>query len=230
MRIRDLMTSTPVTVPPETPLQAVAALMAERGISGVPVVDADGTLLGMITDGDLMRRLAVKEDRPETWLARLLASHAQQADHYARSHGRRVKDVMTTELATVTEDASIEEVAKLLESRRIRRVPVVRDGRLLGIVSRADLVRAVMSEPASEPGDAPDDRIRRRVIAAMREQPWVDTYLVFPIVRDGVVTFHGFCGSEKVIRALRVLAEGVEGVREARFETTPTPALFLGAP
>jgi osmotically-inducible protein OsmY len=87
-----------------------------------------------------------------------------------------------------------------------------------------------MAEPTREVGEAPDDRIRRQVIAAMRQQPWVDTYLVFPMVRNGVVTFHGFCGTEKVTRALRVLAEGIEGVKETRFETTPTPALFLGAP
>ena len=230
MRARDLMTRNPITVPPDTPLPAVAALMAERGISGLPVVDAEGCLLGLVTDGDMMRRLAAKEDQPASWLSRLLASHGRQADQYARTHGRRVRDVMTTDLATVTEETSIEEVAKLLETRRIRRVPVVREGRLVGLVSRADLLRAVMTEPQREAGDAPDERIRRGVIAAMRQQPWVDTYLVFPIVQDGTVTFHGFCGSERVTRALRVLAEGVEGVREVRFETTPTPALFMTSP
>ncbi len=231
MRARDLMTADPVTAPPDTPLEAVAALMADRAISGLPVVDSDGRLLGVVTDGDLMRRLAAKEDAPASFLATLLGANADQATRYARTHGRRVRDVMTTDLATVTEDTTIEEVAHLLESRRIRRVPVLRDGRLVGVVSRADLLRAVMA-PTTAPGeeDASDPRIRRAIIAEMRNQPWISTRFVFPMVKDGVVSFHGFLGSERTLAALRVLAEGVPGVREVRFDTQPAPPFMLGIP
>jgi len=231
MRARDIMTPDPVTVPPETPLAAVAALMAERAISGLPVVDAEGHLLGVVTDGDLMRRLAAKEDEAPSFLAALLDATADQAMRYARTHGRRVRDVMTRDLATVGEDATVEEVAQLLESRRIRRVPVLRDGKLVGVVSRADLLRAVMA-PVAEPSadEASDARIRREIIRAMRNEPWVSTRFVFPMVENGAVSFHGFLGSAEVMAALRVLAEGIAGVKEVRFETQPAPPFMLGIP
>jgi CBS domain-containing protein len=231
MRARDIMTPDPVTVPPETPLAAVATLMADRGISGLPVVEESGRLVGVITDGDLMRRLAAKEEEAPSFLASLLAPRADQAMRYARTHGRRVRDVMTRDVVTVEEDATVEEVAHILESRRIRRVPVLRDGKLVGVVSRADLLRAVMA-PLQEPSqeEASDARIRRELIRAMREQPWVSTRFVFPMVEKGVVSFHGFLGSAEVMTALRVLAEGIPGVREVRFETQPPPPFLLGVP
>lgn len=231
MRARDIMTADPVTVPPDTPLEAVAALMAERHISGLPVVDAEGRLLGLVTDGDLMRRLSAKEDKPASFFAALLGASADQAMAYARAHGRRVRDVMSTHLATVTEDATVEEVAHILETRRIRRVPVLRDGRLAGVVSRADLLRAVMAPVESGAAqDASDPRIRRAVYAAMREQPWISTRFVFPMVQDGVVTFHGFLAGQEAMTALRVLAEGVPGVKEVRFDTVAPPAAIIGLP
>ena len=231
MRARDIMTADPVTVPPETPLEAVAALMADRAISGLPVVDEKGHLLGIVTDGDLMRRLAAKEDKPASFLATLLGANADQAERYAKTHGRRVGDVMTTGLATVAEDATVEEVAHILESRRIRRVPVLRDGGLVGVVSRAALLRAVMAPmPSGADHEASDPRIRRAIYAAMREEPWISTRYIFPMVKDGVVSFHGFLGSEKARTALRVLAEGVPGVKAVRFDTVPAPSFMLGVP
>lgn len=231
MRARDIMTTDPITVPPDTPIEAVAALMADRGISGLPVVDADGRLVGIVTDGDLMRRLSAKEDKPASVFAALLGATADQAMAYARAHGRRVRDVMSTNLATVTEDATVEEVAHILETKRIRRVPVVRDGRLVGVVSRADLLRAVMAPIGSgAEAEASDPRIRREIIARMRAEPWVSTHFVFPMVKDGVVSFHGFLSTQEVRTALRVLAEGVPGVKEVRFETTPAPKMMIGVP
>jgi CBS domain-containing protein len=231
MRARDIMTTDPITVPPDTPIEAVAALMADRGISGLPVVDADGRLVGIVTDGDLMRRLSAKEDKPASFFAALLGATADQAMAYARAHGRRVRDVMSTNLATVTEDATVEEVAHILETKRIRRVPVLRDGRLVGVVSRADLLRAVMAPIGSgAEAEASDPRIRREIIARMRAEPWVSTRFVFPMVKDGVVSFHGFLSTEEVRTALRVLAEGVPGVKEVRFETTPAPKMMIGVP
>lgn len=230
MRARDIMTSNPVTVPPETPLEAVASLMAERAISGLPVVDAEGRLVGLVTDGDLMRRLSAKEDKPASFFAAILGANADQAVAYARAHGRRVRDVMSTDLATVDENATVEEVAHLLESHGIRRVPVLREGRLAGVVSRADLLRAVMAPVATGmDAEASDPRIRREVFAAMHAEPWISTRFVFPVVKDGVVTFHGFVG-EEAKRALRVLAEGVTGVKDVVFDTTEPPSIMIGVP
>ena len=228
MRARDLMTTNLVTLPPDAPLEAVAHALADRGISGAPVVGADGSLLGMVTEGDLIKRLAAK-DMPETsWFSGLFRSASDQAARYARVHGQKARDVMTTELATVTEDTSIEHVARIIEDKGVRRVPVVRDGKLVGLVSRADLIRALIMPAASLTADAPDERIRRDLLKAMRDQPWVDTFYLFADVRDGIVTFHGFCRSEEIKQALRVLAEGIEGVKGVTMETDLPPPFLLG--
>ena len=231
MRARDIMTPDPISVPPETPLEAVAALMADRGISGLPVVDAEGRLVGLVSDGDLMRRLSAKEDKPASFFAALLGATADQAMAYARAHGRRVQDVMSTNLATVTEDATVEEVAHILETKRIRRVPVLRDGVLAGVVSRADLLRAVMAPVGSgAEQEASDPRIRREVIGRMQAEPWISTRFVFPMVTDGVVSFHGFLSAQETRTALRVLAEGVPGVKQVVFDTAPAPKMMFGMP
>ena len=120
MRARDLMTTSLVTIPPEAPLEAVARVFADRGISGAPVVDGAGTLLGMVTEGDLIRRLAAKEDAPKSWVLGLFASATDQAARFARTHGHRARDVMTTDIASVTEDTSIEHVARIIEEKKIR--------------------------------------------------------------------------------------------------------------
>jgi len=228
MRARDLMTTSLVTIPPEAPLEAVARVFADRGISGAPVVDGAGTLLGMVTEGDLIRRLAAKEDAPKSWVLGLFASATDQAARFARTHGHRARDVMTTDIASVTEDISIEHVAKIIEDKKIRRVPVLRDGKLVGVVSRSDLIRALLSAPGSLAADAPDERIRRDLAIAMRNEPWVDTYFIFPDVKNGQVTFHGFCRSETLKQGLRVLAEGVPGVKGVTFETQDPPAYVMG--
>lgn len=228
MRARDLMTTGLVTIPPEAPLEAVARVLSDRGISGAPVVDAGGNFLGMVTESDLIRRLAAKEDAPKSWVMGLFASAVDQAARFARTHGHRARDVMTTEIASITEDTPIEQAAKLLEEKNIRRVPVLRDGKLVGVVSRSDLVRALLAAPGSLGEHAPDERIRRSLAQAMRNEPWVDTYFIFADVKDGHVTFHGFCRSETVKQGLRVLAENVPGVKAVTFETQALPAYVIG--
>jgi CBS domain-containing protein len=213
MRARDLMTRDPVTLPPDTPLALVARILAERGISGAPVVDTDGRLLGMVTESDLIRRLAAPEDEPRNWLAEFFTPAGRQAARFARTHGQTARDVMTTGLVTAQEDTPIAVIAKVFEERGVRRVPVVRDGKLVGIVARADLIRSLLVPEGSLAEDAPDERIRREIAEAMRQQPWVDAFFIYPEVRDGVVSFRGYCRNDEVKRALRVLAEAVPGVK-----------------
>jgi CBS domain-containing protein len=229
--VHSVMSRAVATVPPDAPVHAIASLFAERGISGAPVVDAEGRLLGMVTEGDLIRKLAATQERPRSWLWKLLGDAPRQAEHYARTRGQRARDLMTTQLVTVSEEDDLGHVARLFEDEGIRRVPVVREGKLVGIVSRADLMVALTSPPEQLAAEAPDDaRIRREVASHLREQSWVDTRFVFAEVQGGVVTFHGFCRSEEVKRGLRVLAEGVEGVREVRLDLVPTPPFLLGVP
>jgi CBS domain-containing protein len=229
LRARDLMTPDVLTVPPETPVGAVARLLAERGISAVPVVEADGALRGIVTEADLIRRLAGEEDEPPGWLARLFADPEKLADRYARTHGLTAEEVMTTPVVTVAPDETAQRIAHLMEERGIRRVVVTEGGRLRGIVSRADLLRALVAPPPEAAGELSDERIRRAVLAAMRKEPWVDTFYTMVEVKDGVVTFHGFRRSEAVQRALRVLAENVPGVRKVVDQTRPVPTYLYAA-
>lgn len=228
MRAKDLMTTAVVTAPPETPVAALARLLADRGISAVPVVDDGGRLLGMVTEADLIRRLAGALDRPRGWLAGFLANGPDEAARYAKTHGASARDVMTTDLVTVGEEAKAEEIAALLEERRIRRVPVVREGFLVGIVSRADLLSAVLASSAAgaAPGAVPDAEIHRQLRKAMSQEPWAEANFVFPQVEGGVVRLHGFCRSREVERALCVLAGRVPGVRRVVVDLVPRPPLF----
>ncbi len=224
---RDLMTPDVVTVPPATPVIAIARLLAERGISAAPVVDADGKLRGIVTEADLIRRLAGEADRPAGWLASLFSNQQADAERYARTHGVTAADIMSTEPVSVPPGMPAAEVAHLLEDRNIRRVVVVEDGKLKGIVSRADLLRALVAPPAAGESDLSDDRIRRAVLAAMKKEPWADTFYTMVDVKDGVVTFHGFSRSAAVQRALAVLAENVPGVKSVVDDTQPMPAYLF---
>lgn len=230
MLARDVMTTELVTVPPDMPLAAVARLMAERGISGVPVVGPDGALLGMLTEGDLIRRLAAAAEKPTSWFAGLFASPAEQAARFAKAHGRRARDAMTTAVHTASEDTPLEEIAALFERTGIRRVPILREGKLVGLVSRADLLRALLEgEEGTAEARRSDAEIRRDIVRRMKEQPWADTYFIFPEVKDGAVTFYGFCRSQAVEQALRVLAEGVPGVKSVAFDLSRPPAFIATA-
>jgi hypothetical protein len=192
------------------------------------VLDAEGRLLGLLTEGDLIRRLAATTDKPRSWFLSIFGSAPAQAEHYARSHAHKVRDVMTTEVEWVAPDRPVAEVAALLERRNIRRVPVLQDGRLLGIVSRADLLKVSLAAPPAAAGST-DHEIAQALSRAMRDEPWIDAYFIFPEVKDGVVTIHGYCRSEEVQRGLRVLAEGIPGVKEVRVVTEPMPLPLIGA-
>jgi len=224
MFVRDIMTREVMTVTPETPVPALAALFAERGISGVPVVEASGNLIGLVTEGDLIRRLVAEDEQPRSWLSRLFGSSPQQAHQYAQIHGQRARDVMSTQLQVVGEDDTVSHAASLLEKHHIRRLPVVKDGKLLGILSRADMMRALLAPIAKSDASVSDRELLLRVRAEMRKQSWADSYLIFADVADGVVTFHGFSRSADVERALRALGEGIPGVKAVKLDLAPKPA------
>ena len=225
---RDLMTPDVVTVPPETPVMAMARLLADRGISAVPVVDAAGKVLGIVTEADLIRRLAGEEDKPSSWFGSLFSDPASQAERYARTHGVTAKDLMTEKVVSVAPDTTAAHVAQMMEKQNIRRVIVVENEKLKGIVSRADLLRALVA-PVHEEAELSDERVRRAVMAAMKNEPWTDTFYTMVEVKDGVVTFHGFRRSDAVQKALRVLAENVPGVKGVQDDTQPMPVFIYGA-
>jgi CBS domain-containing protein len=215
MHVRDVMTKRVVTVGPETPVQQVAQLLLERRISAVPVVDADGRVLGIVSEGDLIGRPEIGPARRRSWWLALLGGTGESAAEYVRTHGGHAKDVMTRAVVTVREDAPLGDVARLLEERRIKRVPVVRRGKLVGIVSRADLLRALASAKArTRPAARSSDQtIREKLLKALDRQSWAVLAQVNVTVTEGVVHLWGLVDSEEQRRALRVAAEEITGVR-----------------
>lgn len=213
MKARDLMTPDVVSVAPNTPVMGVARLLAERHISGVPVTDADRKVLGVVSEGDLIKQVSGRSDESPGFFKSLFADPAKMAQQYVKSHGRTAADIMTPNPLTVTEDTPAGDIAELLDKEHIRRVFVTRDGRLVGVVSRADLLRALVSPPQAAAGDTSDEGIYRAVMTEMKKQPWASTFYTTLVVKDGVVEFYGYCGTDEYRRALRVLAEGVPGVK-----------------
>lgn len=209
MKVGDIMTRQVISVPPDMPVLAVARLLADRGISGVPVTDSMRTLLGIVSEADLIRRLS-SSDAPEGGLLRrLFYDRDRAAQDYAQAHGATAQDIMTRNPVTATETMSAEHAAHLIEEHHIRRLPVVQDGMLVGIVTRADLLRALLA-PAS---DTSDGAIRAALQAEMARLPWADAPYVTFTVRNGVVTFYGFCHSPAVREGLAAIAAGVPGVK-----------------
>ena len=225
---RDLMTPDVVTVPPETPVMAMARLLSDRGISAVPVVNPAGAVLGIVTEADLIRRLAGEEDKPSSWFGALFSDPASQAERFARTHGVTAKDLMTEKVVAVTPETTAAHIAHMMEEQKIRRVVVLEGDKLRGIVSRADLLRALVT-PAHEDAELSDERVRRAVMAAMKKEPWTDTFYTMVEVKEGKVTFHGFRRSDAVQKALRVLAENVPGVKSVEDDTQPMPIFIYGA-
>jgi CBS-domain-containing membrane protein len=230
MRAMDVMTSDVITVDENASVQAVAKLLAERGISAVPVVDKDHRVIGMISEGDLLHRAETGTERCRSWWLEMMASTNQLAGDYIKSHSGKVKDVMTRDVISVTDTTSVADIAVLLETNRIKRVPVVRDGKLVGIVSRANLVRALamtINAPASS-AEADDRTIRDQLLSELKAQRWAEVSPANVTVKDQVVHLWSSYLSEQEKRALVVAAENVPGVRRVEDHMRPVPAYLLG--
>jgi CBS domain-containing protein len=219
MRALDVMTTQVITVDPKTSVQALALLLAERRISGVPVVDSDSRLVGIVSEGDLLHRVETGTERlagrRRSWWLDTIASDRDLARDYVKSHARIVKDIMTPDVISVTDTTDLAEIAMLLETKRIKRVPVLREGKLVGIVSRANLVRALAaaeSEPATD-ADSDDRTIRRKLLFELKGQEWFKIWAADVLVKHRVVHFwFSHNESEKERRALCVAAENTAGV------------------
>jgi CBS domain-containing protein len=229
MRAMDIMTSEVVTVGEDASVQQVAKLLAERGISAVPVVDSKNRVIGMVSEGDLLHRMETGTERRRSWWLDMMSSTAKLAGDYIKSHSGRVKDVMTKDVISVTETTPVADIAVMLEANRIKRVPVLRDGRLVGIVSRANLVRALamtVDDPSSR-SELDDRSIREKLLAELKAQKWAEVSPANVTVKDGVVHLWSSYLSEQEKRALIVAAENTPGVRRVEDHMRPVPAYLL---
>jgi CBS domain-containing protein len=213
LTVADVMTREVITVAPDTPVQEIAKLLYERHISGAPVVDADGRLVGILSEGDLMTHAgALGGEAPRrSWWLRFFADRTSRAEDYLKAHGRVAADVMTKDPHTVTPSASLAEVARLLEDHGIKRVPVVENGRLVGIVSRANLLRGLVT--AEAPGDVTTDD--REIARQLQDQLDKESFgnLLNPIVQNGTVHLWGLVENDTERRALILLAQNIPGVK-----------------
>lgn len=213
MRARDVMVRAVVTTMPETTVETLARLMINLRISGVPVIDKEGRLVGIVTEGDLLRRAETGTEHRRSRWSESFSSNSRLAAEYVKSHAKRVADIMTREVVSVEEMATLGEIADLMETKQIRRVPVIHDSKIVGVVSRADLLRVLASGGAKTPNEDRDRTIRDHLLAELREQTWADTSEGRVVVSDGVVHLWGLVGSEAEREALRVAAENTPGVR-----------------
>ena len=215
MKAHDVMTWGAITVEPEASVARAVRLMLQNNISGLPVIDSKGELVGMVTEGDFLRRgeLGTQRQRPR-WLEFLLGP-GRLAAEYVQAAGQKVAQVMTPEVKTITPETPLEEVVRLMEHHRVKRLPVVQDGKLVGIVSRADLLHALGSVARDLKSAAGDDAtIREQIIAECAKQRWAPHINV--VVRDGVVGLWGVITDDRARDAFIVAAENVPGVKDVQ--------------
>jgi CBS domain-containing protein len=228
MQAQDVMTTKVVTVAPDTPVTEIAKLLLERQISAVPVVSDDRQLVGIVSEGDLTHGLG-QEGAKRSWWLDLLASPQTRAEAYLKGHGRLAWDVMTRPVISVTPDTPLPEIARLLEAHRIKRVPVLRDGELVGIVSRADLLRGFALQPS--PDASADDRALRERLTLEFERSGLTSGSYFNIVnivvRDGTVHLWGIVPAQKEAEAMRLAAARVPGVASVESHLAVHPRAYM---
>lgn len=213
MIVADVMTRRVVTIAPEATVEDAATLMLSRRISGLFVVDKAGDLVGVITEGDLLRRDELGTERGRPWWLKLLVSPARQAADFTRAHGRHVRDVMTADVISVADDAPLETVVAAMERARVKRVPVTHGGRVIGVVSRADLLRALVSRvKQAEPVGRDDTAIRGAILDALERQAWAPMTTLNVTVAKGVADMWGTITNEAERSAIRVVVENTPGV------------------
>lgn len=216
MKASDIMTSPAITAGPDTPISKIAALLLGHHISAVPILD-EGRLAGIVSEGDLLHRHEIATERHAragSWWLRLF-SEDRSAAQYVKSHARQARDVMTRDVVSVAPETPVAEIADLLETRGIKRVPVLRGGTLVGIVSRANLVQALAVAARRDKPAQPstDDAIRGRLLSELQRCSWWRPAWSNVLVSEGVVHYWGTIDSEDERDAARVAAENIAGVR-----------------
>ena len=219
MQASDVMSRSVVTARPETDLAEAVKLLAEHDVSALPVIDAENNLVGILSEADLIRRVEIGTEKHRSWWLEAATGAATLAREYAKSHGEKVAEIMTSDVVSVAEDAPLSEIAALLERKRIKRVPVVKDGKLVGIVSRSNLIQALASVVGHIDQPAASDRqIRLELLSRLEAQSWTDFGSRNITVGDRNVHLWGLVGSPEERKALMALAESVPGVAGVRDE------------
>jgi CBS domain-containing protein len=222
MRAIDVMVRDVVTVHADTSVAEAIKLLAENDVSALPVLDKDGNLVGVLSEADLIHRSEIGTEKHRPWWQEAVTGARTLAEEFAKSHGKKVAEVMTDGVVSVTEDTPLSEIAALFERKRIKRVPVVKDGKLVGIVSRSNLIQALASVVGRmDQHDETDRQIRLELLARLKDQPWTGFGDRNITVGNRVVHLWGLVGSEAERKALFALAESVPGVSRVSDEMIP---------
>lgn len=231
MQVKDIMTQPVITVSSQAPLESAIDMLLEHKVSGLPVVNAMGQLCGILSEGDLLRRTELGTvSEPKHWWSPLFSSTGG-AEAYRMTHGRKVFDVMTPDPVSIDAESSLAAAAELMEKKRIKRLPVLRDGVLVGIVSRANFVRALgMALKAANEGRViSDTEIRDQIQAEIDRQDWALSCSLRVDVIEGRVTLSGNVSNDSQRRAACVVAENAFGVRGVTDEITILePIAYMG--
>jgi CBS domain-containing protein len=228
MKAKDVMTASVVTVSPTARVHEVARLLAAYRISAVPVVDEQRRVIGIVSEGDLLRRKEIGTNKRRSWWLELFAGPDTLAQDYAKAHSLAVRDLMSAPVISVAEDTPLAEIADIIEEHAIKRVTVIREGKLVGIVSRADLVRALAGTAGKVPARLDDKAIRNTLLQRVHAQPWASTSTLNFVVAEGVIELNGIVPSGEQHKALRVLAETVPGVKAVKDRLVEMPHLPTG--
>jgi CBS domain-containing protein len=216
MKAREIMSLEVVSVSPDASILEAVRLMLQNRISGLPVVDRQGTLVGVVTEGDFLRRAETGTQRKRARWIEFFMGQGQSADEYVRTHGRKVADVMTPTPITITEDTRLDDIVNLMEQRAVKRLPVARQGRVVGIVSRANLLHALASVVGELPASATTDvTIREQIMSELSNKAWSRRDFNV-VVRDGVVELWGEILDEREREAAKIAAENVAGVKTVK--------------
>ena len=232
----DVMTRKVISVDPDSTVLQAARLMLQHRISGLPVLDKTGKLLGVLSEGDFLRRRETRTERQRSRWLEFLMGPGTIATEYTHSHGNKVSEVMTTDVRTVDENASLEEIVELMEKHRIKRVPVMSGSVLVGIVTRSNLMRAMVSMTRVAPGviqAKDDDSIREKLLEEMQKEQWAPAALTNIVVHDGIVELWGVLADERQRAALKVMAENIPGVKAVKDHMVwvePMTGLTIEAP
>jgi CBS domain-containing protein len=217
MKAEDVMTRDVISIDPDSTVLQAARLMLQHHISGLPVIDKDGNLVGVLSEGDFLRRRETKTERRRSRWLEFLMGPGRIAAEYSHSHGSKVSEVMTAAVQTVDEVTPLEDIVELMEHRRIKRVPVVCGGQVVGIVTRSNLMHAMVSlaRVAQAPAEG-DTAIRERLLAVMQKEQWAPAAITNVVVHDGVVELWGVIIDERQRDALKVAAENIPGVKSVK--------------
>ena len=216
MKVADVMVTSVLSVGPDASVREVASMMLERRISGLPVVDDKGRILGIVSEGDLIRRPEIETDRaPAGWL-HVFLSDEERAREFVKSHERKVREVMTQPAICVAPDTPLAVVVRLMERHRVKRLPVVENGRLAGLVTRADLLRALLTRQAEAPVAASDQELRVRIDSMLRDEDWAASAVVYVQVENGVAQLWGTVESNAQLEALILAVRELPGVKDVQ--------------